>query len=250
MLDDLEEAGFEDEEDEEDDDDELDEVEELPGYAMAGGIDAIARKQARDLCCSREQLCTAALPRMTSHLHRISKQAPMQQQPATMPQITEEMRRSSDKVDWDALSSRSLQIVEAALQPRKQEWLVVEGKPVPGAKGKPHEGAWFEGDPALGWAALPDTEEMPRMVDGSMLEWANINTKLPSQEGYLEARCARGSADCARQFVHVPVGVHFSDRTAGWPCCVARRLSIGGRRSAGAAGPGDHQVGRPAHAAT
>jgi hypothetical protein len=96
------------------------------------------------------------------------------------------MRRSSDKVDWDALTEQSLQVVESALQPRKQEWLVLDGKPVPGSKETVHEGTWFMGDAALGWAALPDSEEMPRMVDGAMLEWANINTKLPNQEGYLE----------------------------------------------------------------
>jgi hypothetical protein len=98
------------------------------------------------------------------------------------------MRRSSDKVDWDALTAQSLQIVETALQPRKQEWLVLSGKPVAGSKEAVHDGTWFAGNADLGWAALPDTEDMPRMVDGAMLEWANINTKLPNQEGYLEAR--------------------------------------------------------------
>jgi hypothetical protein len=98
------------------------------------------------------------------------------------------MRRSSDKVDWDALTAQSLQVVETALQPRKQEWLVLSGKPVAGSKEAVHDGTWFTGNADLGWAALPDTEDMPRMVDGAMLEWANINTKLPNQEGYLEAR--------------------------------------------------------------
>ena len=98
------------------------------------------------------------------------------------------MRSSSDKVDWDALTAQSLQVVETALQPRKQEWLVLSGKPVAGSKEAVHDGSWFTGNADLGWAALPDTEDMPRMVDGAMLEWANINTKLPNQEGYLEAR--------------------------------------------------------------
>ena len=102
--------------------------------------------------------------------------------------ITDEMRRSSDKVDWDMLTPQSLQVLETALRPRKQEWLIMDAKPVPGSKQQVHDGSWFTGDAALGWAAIPDTEEMPRMVDGTMLEWANINTKLPNQEGYLEAR--------------------------------------------------------------
>ena len=111
------------------------------------------------------------------------------QSPAAPPaplRVTDEMRRSSDKVDWDALTPQALAVLETALKPRKQEWLVVDGKPVPGSKQSVHDGGWYTGDAKLGWAALPDTEEMPRMADGSMLEWANINTKLPNQEGYLE----------------------------------------------------------------
>ncbi len=107
---------------------------------------------------------------------------------AAAPVISEELRRSSDKVDWDSLTPHALEVVESALKPRKQEWLVIDGKPVPGAKQKVHDGLWFTGDAELGWAALPDTDDMPRMVDGSMLEWANVNTKLPNEEGYLDVR--------------------------------------------------------------
>lgn len=109
----------------------------------------------------------------------------------TAPVISAELRRSSDKVDWDALTPLALEVVESALKPRKQEWLVIDSKPVPGAKHEVYDGPWFTGDAKLGWAALPDTEDMPRMVDGSMLEWANVNTKLPNQEGYLDVRPMR-----------------------------------------------------------
>jgi hypothetical protein len=99
--------------------------------------------------------------------------------------VTADMRGSSDTVDWDMLTPQALRVVQQALKPRKQEYLLLENRPVGGAKEKVHEGPWFSGDAALGWAAVPDTEEMPRMADGTMLEWSNINTKLPSQEGYL-----------------------------------------------------------------
>lgn len=99
--------------------------------------------------------------------------------------VTEDMRSSSDMVDWDMLTPQALHVVQQALKPRKQEYLVLENRPVGGSKEKVHEGPWFSGNAALGWAAVPDTEEMPRMADGTMMEWSNINTKLPSQEGYL-----------------------------------------------------------------
>jgi hypothetical protein len=181
----MEDGAFEEDDDEEDEgeDEEDEDSEDVSRFATAG-IDAIARKQVRARACHDEFARVAGVPLVLRRRFVFSSA----QAPVAMPRITEEMRRSSDKVDWDALSAKSLQIVETALQPRKQEWLVMEGKPVPGSKEQVHEGVWFEGDAALGWAALPDSEEMPRMIDGAMLEWANINTKLPNQEGYLEVR--------------------------------------------------------------
>ena len=77
------------------------------------------------------------------------------------------------------------------MKPRKQEWLVLEGKAVPGAKEAVHSGPWDAGNPALGWASVPDTVDLPRYVDGSALEWANINTKRPGEQGFLEVRQMR-----------------------------------------------------------
>jgi len=99
---------------------------------------------------------------------------------------------SSDKVDWGMLTPWARKAVESALKPRKAEWLVIDGKPVPGVKEKVWEGGWdMDHDGSEGWAALPDTVEKPKMKDGTMLEWTNVNTKLPHEEGFLEARFAR-----------------------------------------------------------
>jgi hypothetical protein len=108
----------------------------------------------------------------------------------------EELRRLNDTLDWEAMTTDAIDAVQTSLKPRKQEWLVLDGKPVPGAKEKIHDGAWWEGDAALGWAAVPDTVDLPRYVDGSMLEWANINTKMPHELGYLEVRPQDGPRAC------------------------------------------------------
>ena len=101
---------------------------------------------------------------------------------------TDDMRRMADKIDWKRLTPQAREIVESSLKPRKIEWLVESGKPVPGAKGKVHEGPWIGGDPKLGWTQVPDTMEMPRLDDGTLVEWTNVNTKQPHQRGYLPVR--------------------------------------------------------------
>ena len=116
----------------------------------------------------------------------LHSRVPPQTPPALDPEAEENMRRTSDMVDWRALTPLARRSVETALKPRKAEWLVVDGKPVPGVSDEVWRGAWRGGVHEQGWDNLPDTEEMPRMVDGSMLEWANVNTKLPNQEGYLD----------------------------------------------------------------
>ena len=84
------------------------------------------------------------------------------------------------------MTPAAIEAVKSSMQNRKQEWLVLDGKPVPGAKEAVHEGPWDEGNPALGWASVPDTADLPRYVDGSALEWANINTKGANEQGFLD----------------------------------------------------------------
>jgi hypothetical protein len=98
-----------------------------------------------------------------------------------------------DSINWRYMTPDAIEAVKTSMKPRKQEWLVLEGKAVPGAKEAVHSGPWDAGNPALGWASVPDTVDLPRYVDGSALEWANINTKRPGEQGFLEVRQMRTS---------------------------------------------------------
>ena len=107
-------------------------------------------------------------------------------------QVTlEELRALNDSVEWRHMTPDAIEAVQSSMKPRKQEWLVLDGKPVPGAKEAVHEGPWHEGNPSLGWASVPDTVDLPRYVDGAALEWANINTKGRNEQGFLEVRHLR-----------------------------------------------------------
>jgi len=142
--------------------------------------------------------------------HRASHQ-PQQQEPLPLPPHSPPQGTSS-KIDWDGLTPLAREAVESASKTRKAEWLVVEGKPIPGVAEKVWDGPWRSDDGSLGWGALPDTVDMPRMKDGSMLEWSNVNTKQPHEEGFLDVRpCVM---PCGMRLLRLPSWT--SNRPTAW----------------------------------